>query len=300
MANIAVIDLGTNTFHLLIARANRDQSFEVLFKERKYVKLAEEGIDSIGERPFERGVAAMEYFGDVLSQYQVDQIKAVGTAALRTASNGGAFVDIVKRHTGIRIELIDGLQEAEYIYHGVNRAIPHTTDNFLIMDVGGGSVEFILANSNRLIWRKSFPIGVAVLYKSFHHSEPIDASEIGRLSAFLDQAMEPLANVLSESSVKYIVGSSGTFDVLGTLTGAQRFGCYMELDIPLFKPFYEEVIRLDLAGRLNHPVIPDTRADMIVVALILIARVLAIHPFEKIWVSEFAMKEGILSQLIVD
>ena len=140
----AIIDLGTNTFHLLVAEQQLDNSFKELYRKRYFVKLAEEGIETIGQASLQRGLVALQHFRQVIDELQVKKVKAIGTAALRTATNGPAFVQQVKEDFAISIELITGSQEAAYIHQGVAMAVPFQEENYLLMDIGGGSVEFII------------------------------------------------------------------------------------------------------------------------------------------------------------
>ena len=119
-----VIDLGTNTFHLLIIEKSSLGTSHEIARERIFIKLASEGIETIGAAPFQRGLKAMIRFSEILKEYQVSNIKAIGTAALRTASNGKDFVQLIFKKTGIQIELIDGTEEARLIYQGVKEAFP--------------------------------------------------------------------------------------------------------------------------------------------------------------------------------
>ena len=109
---LGVVDLGTNTFHLLIAEPNGQGGFRELFRYRQFVKLAEEGIQVIGDTPFQRGLLALEGIKAKLDEYGVDRVRAFGTAALRTASNGSEFIRQVRSNTGIEIQLISGDEEA--------------------------------------------------------------------------------------------------------------------------------------------------------------------------------------------
>ena len=161
----AVIDFGTNTFHLLIVEAREDGQFIELHRERIFVKLAEDGIERIGDKAFVRALQAMQRYREILDDYQVENIKAIGTAALRTALNGQEFIDTVWKNSKIKIHLIDGQEEARLIHLGVNQAVDIGNDTALIMDIGGGSVEFIISDKLGVKWADSFPIGVAVLFK---------------------------------------------------------------------------------------------------------------------------------------
>ena len=295
---LAVIDLGTNTFHLLIAEVEAKGTFHTIFKERKFIKLGEDGIKTIGLAPFDRGLEALVYFKTVLDKYEIKIVKAIGTAALRSASNGALFVAKAFDLTGIQIELISGDREANLIYKGVKLAVPQTLENSLIMDIGGGSVEFIFCNQKEIHWARSFPVGVAVLHKEFHHTNPISISEIEAIEAFLETHLGPMFAVLKEQAPSILLGASGTFDVLERiLVEKKETPSFSSFPVSEFYPLYNKFLQTTLEERLDMENLPSTRVDMVVVALILINTVLAKGPFSKIGVSAYAMKEGILAEL---
>ncbi len=295
----AVIDLGTNTFHLLVAEQQPYQAFTELHRQRFFVKLAEEGIETIGDAPIQRGLHALKTFRATLDQLGVTRVKAIGTAALRTATNGPAFIKTAKEKYGIHIELIDGNREAELIYKGTILAVPFEQKNYLIMDIGGGSVEFIIGNQDQMLWAQSFPIGVAVLFKKFHHSNPIKIDEINDLQTFLNSVLTPLYQALLQFPTTTLVGASGTFDVLEfILAKDQSYKNHAFVAVKDFAPLYQILIKSTEAERYAMKDIPDTRADMIVVAIILIEFILKKVGIEEIVVSNFALKEGVLSELM--
>ena len=299
MKQVAVIDLGTNTFHILIAEQLNDGTIQDVYRERKYVKLAEEGIEKIGTAPYQRGLNALIHFQKIIIKKKVSQVKAFGTAALRTASNGNAFIRDAKEKAGIQIELIPGSEEARLIHLGVVKAVQLGEDKGLIMDIGGGSVEFILADKNEVFWAESFPIGVAVLYKNFHHKEPISTKELQLLENHLNQLLEPLFSILKKHSSSCLIGASGTFDVLESILPLQRQNkLSATIDVKHFTPLYEKVIQMNLEERQDASSIPDTRSDMIVVAMVLIQYIIRKANIKKIMVSSYAMKEGILSEML--
>ncbi len=299
MRKYGVIDLGTNTFHLLIAQANENGGFEAIFRERHFIKLAEGGIHRIGEAPFERGLQAMQQFKKQLETHGVKAVQAIGTAALRTAENGPDFVRQVQKATGIRVELISGDREAELIHKGVMQAIPPVQERVLIMDIGGGSVEFIIADAEQVYWAQSFPVGVAVLWKKFHESDPISGTEIEATRQFLQQQLQPLQDVLEKYPTQVLVGASGTFDVLENILVKQKDSPHhSHLSAHEFPAFYNQIIPTTLTERLNMAGMPAERADMIVVALILLNHVLLTANIDSVIISAFAMKEGMLAELM--
>lgn len=298
--NIAVIDLGTNTFHLLIVRLgpSTELGFETVYRERVYVKLAEEGIEKIGKAAFNRGMKALKQFRKMLDKFETTEVAAIGTAALRTASNGAAFIQEALQHTRIDIQLINGDREADLIGKGVSLALPALgNEKILIMDIGGGSVEFIIKDCDQVYWSESFPIGVAILFKKFNFLGPLKDGEALPLQTFLRDRLSKLLPKLNEFKVDKLVGASGTFDVLdrfmSPLKGSDN---YSEFKIKDFYPTYNQLLQTSLEERLADPRIPKARAEMLIVALIMIKEVIAFSKVPSLIVSSFALKEGVISE----
>ncbi len=298
MKKNAVIDLGTNTFHLLVVRPNADGSFTELYRERKYIKLGENGVERIGDAPYLRGVKALLDFSELLKEYAVDDVRVFGTAALRTASNGAEFVTEIKEKTDLDITLISGDEEARLIYLGVRQAVSFDSGVGMIMDIGGGSVEFIIADEAKIYWAQSFPIGVSVLKNRFHKKEPISTLEIEHLRKYLSQTLEPLKEALKDKQVNNLIGASGTFDVLEMILIEEKLSdLHSELSVADFEPLYQEFVKTTLEERLQMSNLPNDRAEMIIVALILIDYIIQLAKIEKITISAYAMKEGMLAEM---
>ncbi len=298
MKRLAVIDLGTNTFHLLIAAFDEDGQLVVSQRERVFVKLAEDGIGIIKPMAFQRGIDALLLFKKTLSLHPPDRLKVFGTAALRTAKNGQEFIDKIFELTGITIDLISGAEEARLIYMGVKQVVDFNAQHQLIMDIGGGSVEFIIANNEGVKWSQSFPIGVAVLYHHFHKSEPISPTETAQLIKHLAAVLPPLTKALSQFPVNKLIGASGTFDVLEDKIVKQREHPHRSsITVENYLPIHHQIIQLDQIERLMLDDLPASRADMIVVALLLIKQVIDFAQIDEIVISSYAMKEGMLYEL---
>lgn len=300
MDKYGVIDLGTNTFHLLIVSVTPDGRLKELERKRIFVKLAEDGIHTIGPRPYQRGMEALQTYSKLLTQHNVSKVKAMGTAALRTASNGSSFIHDVKQSVGLDIEIIPGELEAEFIHNGVMQAVDFGAETGLIMDIGGGSVEFIIANSEEVFWAKSFPVGVAVLFNQFHRHDPITTEEIDTLNNYLESSLHPLIEELQHHQVVKLVGASGTFDVIRDFLAPlkQDHSHSAVVPVPTFYPFYKKITDSTLKERLQMEKLPESRAELIIVALILIHFILQKAPIKNIITSDYAMKEGILHQMI--
>lgn len=295
----AVIDLGTNTFHLLIVEPDGAGHFKEIYRKRIFVQLAEESIMRIGAAAFERGLAALREYRNALDEYGIQEVRAFGTAALRRAENSADFRAAIQQETGIEVQVIGGDEEARLITEGVRLAVPVNEKPMLIMDIGGGSVEFIIANRSEIFWAQSFPVGVAVLYNNFHESEPITEQEIANVHQFLDTQLHPLRMALQQYSVDALVGASGTFDVLeAMLIEVKEHPLYATIQAKDFYPIYKKIVHATLKERLNIEKLPAKRAELIVVALILIHYVLEQIEITDIIVSMYAMKEGMLVEML--
>lgn len=295
---VAALDLGTNTFHLIIAELENKTIKKVLTARQKHVKLGEGGINKgiITAEAFARGIAALTEFSSILATYQVEVAAAVGTAALRSAKNGPEFIRQVKEQTGIQIEIIDGDREASLIYEGVKQS-DDLLQNTLIMDIGGGSVEFIFANREQLLWKKSYPIGAAKLMATFHHSDPIIAEDINHIHAHLDNQLGELKLKAEEFEVKILIGSAGAFETFFALSAAtsraEKIAC-STFNKDKLKQVFEEIITSNHQERERNKNIIPVRVDMIVVASVLAQYIIERLAIETVKVSAYALKEGLL------
>lgn len=301
MSRLAVIDCGTNTFHLLIAEPNNNGGFTEVFRERRFIKLAEDGIQRIGDAPYQRALNTLIDYAKIITFHQVNSTRVSGTAALRTASNGPDLVAEVKEKTGLQIDIIPGKEEAQLIYKGVKQAIGPQQDRWMVMDIGGGSVEFIIVDESGVRWFDSFPVGVALLYKQLHQTEPISESEIETTRLFLRARLAELSLALSRYPVQHLVGAAGTFDVIADVLGKDCPTPYCaRVDLSGFNALYDRVLAANREERHAMTDIPDDRADMIVVALILVQVVIELADINTLTVSNFSMKEGMLATMLAE
>jgi exopolyphosphatase / guanosine-5'-triphosphate,3'-diphosphate pyrophosphatase len=296
---LAVIDLGTNIFTIKIVDQPLQGPYRVLHKESRFVKLAEDGIECIGPGPYSRALDVIIDYGRQLSYYQVEKYRAIGTAALRTASNGPTLMAQMEEYTGIQISMISGAEEARLIHWGVEQNVPLGKSPKLIMDIGGGSVEFIIANDREVFWAKSFLVGIALLRRQFHRQEPIAKEEIAALRAFLHENLQELAAALQQFQVDVLVGTSGTFDILASNYPLSKIGSDCNVvkaeAIELFLP---KILDKNQEQRANMREFPPSRSDMVVVAMLLIQFVHELAGVDKLWVTNFDLKEGLIREML--
>ena len=301
---LAIIDLGTNTFHLLIAAYGKD-GYRISHRERTAVKIGLGGInqDIIQEKGIERAILALKSFKGIIDQNSVSKIFAFGTSALRNAGNASDVIKKIKLTTNIDVRIISGDQEAEFIYKGVRSAMDLGTDPSLIVDIGGGSVEFIIANRAEIYWKKSIEIGAQRLLEKFQKHDPILPTEIVELNEYFEISLKELIQNLKKFNPQSLVGSSGTFDTLSEIHCVRNFLSIKDVDseTPLtlasFHSIYQEFIVKNRAERLLIPGMIEMRVDMIVVACCLIRFLLEQHAFRAVRVSTYSLKEGVLASI---
>lgn len=302
---IAVIDLGTNTFQLLLACADTHGHVKLLKRESVPVRLGE-GISSgaISPAAFERGIATLKQFRRLMNHAGATTTLAIATSATRSASNGGAFVEMALHEAGITIRVIDGMEEARLIHMGVCNALPLPQHQpVLLMDIGGGSVEFIVSQHNEILFMTSLNIGAARLLEALKPSDPISGTELAMLQAYIRQELRAIAAALhGKFNIQQLVGSSSTFKTLGLLHSHSA-------GIPInretlngytfpasdFQQLHERLLHSTRAERIAMEGMKRTRVEMIVCASTLVAMLLETVPtLQHITVSTAALREGVL------
>lgn len=302
---IAVIDCGSNTFNLLVAEANQ-AGWDIIFQSKLPVKLGSGGYENKLIKPdrFNRGIDAFFAHYTNTRNFGCEKVFAFATSAMREADNGNEFIEKAKELTGIVIEIIDGNREAELIYKGVEQTLASAGKPFLVMDIGGGSTEFIISDSTGIKWKQSFPLGVSRLFDKVQPSDPVSKEEIKSIRNILHEALLPLQDAIKQYQPQWFVGSSGSFDTLAELffhgqkVSLSEMKLQNEISLSAFPHIYEWLIRSSYRQRLEHPVIPAIRAEYMPLAVILMDYVLRLHKFDKMIHSAYSLKEGAMTEII--
>jgi len=298
----AIIDLGTNTFHLLIAEVTGDE-VAILKKLQIPVKIGEGGINNnqIAAVAFERGINGLALFRKELNIFGIKECVAYGTSAIRDASNGPNFIAQAQALFNIQIEVLSGNQEAELIYEGVKHSLELPNENVLVMDIGGGSVEFIIGKKDTILWKKSYSIGAARLIDRFHQTNPILDEEIVTLQSYLVHNIVELRDALQKYPARILIGSAGSFETLiDVLEKDLRYPTQnlsdhaCEIPLGAFVKFYDLMTSLTVNQRSALHGMADFRVEMIVVATILTDVVLKRFEMNRLIASRYSLKEGIL------
>lgn len=302
---LAVIDLGTNTCNLLIAETNQQQ-YTLLYQGKVGVKLGKGGINKNRLTPeaFERATQALKKHRETISQFGVDKVVTIATSAVRDAANKSDFEAHLLRETGLQLEIISGEREAELIFKGVRLAFVNLPDHTLIMDIGGGSNEFIETRNNQIFHKESFPLGMARALDQLPVSDPIKPNELESIERWFDTGMQSLWKQLDGKQVSQLIGCSGAFDTVADLIDSTAPGTKIRqqqiIELADFNRIADKVIYSTKAERDQMTGMEPLRVEMIVPALILIRLVIQKLGINKIIQTDYALREGILFEWIYD
>lgn len=299
----AIIDLGTNTFHILIFDGEK-----IIFKQSLAAKMGMGGINQgeITPEAIERSINVLKVFRENLNTYKVsdDKVFAFGTSALRSARNKDEVIARILEETQIAVKVIDGTEEASLIYDGVKQAV-NFEEVSMIVDIGGGSVEFIICNPERVLWMRSFEIGGQRLMEKFMKKDPIPQSEIGKMEQYFREILLPLTNAVHQYQPTVLIGSSGSFDTLNDMFYCKTTGDYppeniagFDYTMAEFGRAYEQLIFSTREERMKIAGMKELRVDMIVVAMVLIKFLLQTFGIQKIKISNYALKEGAMKRVL--
>jgi exopolyphosphatase/guanosine-5'-triphosphate,3'-diphosphate pyrophosphatase len=304
---LAVIDCGTNTFNLIIVELLDKKKYQRIYSSRVAVKLGEEAINKgfIAGAPFKRGIQAVQTFKQKCEEHEVAKILAFATSAIRDAANGKEFVKEIKDTQDIDISVIDGSREAELIYYGIREAVLLGNEVSLIMDIGGGSNEFILANNEEIFWKQSFNIGAARLLEKFKHSDPVTGEEVNEINGYLEQQLQPLFDAVKKNVPSGLIGSSGAFESIIEMIHGEFGGEPLHAGKTEYEPSLE--MHFKISGLVKSSTLEERkkikgllpiRFDMIVVSFIMVDFILRSFQLKKMRVSTYSLKEGALVEYI--
>lgn len=300
----AALDLGTNTFQ--IAVADKTRQAKLRYTEKVGVKLGRGGMNKRQILPasVEAAVKTLVHFQQVLASFGLKPADCltVGTSAFRNAENAPEVVGLIAQNTGFLVQIIDGEKEAELIFEGVKAsgALQRHKHN-LIMDIGGGSVEFILCKGLQPLWKKSFETGGLRLMEKAGFPDPLISEEQKKLSEYLRMEWKPLWAKLEGLYPIELIGCSGAFETFGTLHLASenkhsesQLPSAFRIPVRSFHAIKQKLYSCSLEKRLALIGMEPIRAEMIPYAALMIDLVLEYIPAQYFSASTFSLKEGIL------
>lgn len=303
---IAAIDLGSNSFHLIVAQVYPNASFETLASEKEVLRLADSVAveQRINPLTVQQAISTMTRFRSIADSLGVEEITAVATSAMREASNSQNVVSMIKDVTGIDVKVISGDEEARLIFLAIRKGVSIGSKPALALDIGGGSLEFMVGTQSSLSWVRSLKLGAARLSKEFITSDPISKKDIERLKDKINRTIDPVEKTIASFSPTQLIGSSGTLTALVKAASSGNFlssPSSNQLSASKEELFTlgEKLIKSSLSQREKIPGIDSRRAEIIVPGWLVLESVMERFGFEKLMISEWALREGLLLEAIL-
>lgn len=302
---IAVIDLGTNTCNLLVALYDH-KDYQILYQGKQAVKLGKKGIHKnlLTEEGLERAVKAIHQHQQTISAFDATEVIVIATSAIREATNKKWFQQQIKQKTGYELTIISGDKEAELIFKGVKLAFKILEDHTLILDIGGGSNEFILIENQQPLWKQSFPLGVARVVEQMPPSDPITEAEVLRISQWFDDGLSNLWERLKEVPVNTLIGCSGAFNTLTDLIdqtdAGTRARIQQEITVTDFNRICSMLMASTTEQRMAMKGMEPLRVEMIVPAILFIKLIVERIGIQRIYYTDFALMEGVLFERLME
>ncbi|MEZ4316117.1 MAG: Ppx/GppA phosphatase family protein [Myxococcota bacterium] len=299
---VAAIDVGTNSVHLLVADVGLDGSWTLVEKARKQVELGANGLSQnvIAPSAFERGLDAMLEFRDAARSLGVEDIHCAATSAVRESQNGEDWVHAVREHTGIRVRTITGREEGRLIYLGIRSDLDFSLGKVMLMDLGGGSTEFIVCDSERPTVIESLPLGHIRLADRFHRTDPMSKADYDALKSHIKAVLKPLVSSVKGKDFHTLVGTSGTLRTLAMMAtlargdGQPEHAHGLVLTRDDIDALVKKLRQTTFEGLLSIPGIDPRRQRTITAGALLVRQVMRAFDQASMITSERSLRDGLI------
>jgi exopolyphosphatase/guanosine-5'-triphosphate,3'-diphosphate pyrophosphatase len=302
MKTLGAIDIGTNSIKLLVANLEEDGSLEVLLREKAMVRLGSETLRTgrLSPAAIEAGASTVEHFVKLAEGSGAEAVRAVATCAVREASNSDDLVEAVRKRTGVRVEVISGEEEARLIHLALRSEFPARQDPLFLIDIGGGSTEFVISDGSHVLLTESLPLGVVRLADRFARNDPPSDKDVKAMKRAIRAVAKRAVEAVRKKGFKTCVGSSGTIQSLSLVHEAAILGREPSPTghRPLTRDGLKKVNRLlrrtTEKEKLRVPGLDPRRRDIAVPGGLLLAWILKRSGADAIVVGERGLREGLL------
>lgn len=300
---IAALDLGTNSFHLVVARHRGAQRFEVIAREKEMIRLGygANEMKHLSADAIDRAVASISRMSQIASSYKALHLRTVATSATREATNADQFLRLVRESTGVEIEVISGIEEARLIYLGILQAVPVFTERCLLIDIGGGSTELLIGERGETLAALSFKLGAVRLTERFFPSGFVASGSIDTCRDYISSVLSHFDDEIAEYGYETVVASSGTAETLARMIHARRGGnalrTYNKMEFTRAE-LHEVTAALcaatDSVTRARLAGLEASRADIAVAGALILEQIAERWEIAAITFSEAALREGVM------
>jgi len=295
---LAAVDLGSNSFHMVVARHSHGQ-LVIIDRLREMVRLAGGLSDSgrLDDTATERALRCLERFGQRLRAMQADSVRVVGTNALRRARRKRWFLERARAALGHPIEIISGLEEARLIYSGVAHTSPLSPDKRLVIDIGGGSTEVVIGEGFTPLLLQSLSVGCVGLCASYFEDGRISEKRFERARTAVRLELEPIQEAYRKLGWLQAFGSSGTVRVIADVVRRLNPDS-PRITVDNLRSLAERVILAGHVDELDLPEVDGERAPVFPGGLAILLEIVESLGIDRVRVAEGAMREGLLYDLM--
>lgn len=299
---IAALDLGSNSFHLIVADATGDGTLVGVLREKEMLRLgdvvAREG--RITGKAEEAALATLRRFKALADTAGAREIVACATSAIREAANRDELVERIANETGIAVQVISGDTEARLIFSAVRASVLLEPAPALCLDLGGGSLEVTVGDVNGLRYAASVPLGVARLTAQVVRDDPPSRRDLRRLGERIDEVLEPVVVAVAGHEPKLLVGTSGTLTDLAAAAVNRRTGALppslnqLEVSRDELEDLHGALVTSTTAQRQRITGMDARRAPVVVAGSVLILRAMTAFRLDRMRIGTWALREGML------
>ncbi len=304
---LAAIDIGTNSFHLVIAEVNTESgNFKILGREKEIVRLGSGSTDMkyLSPDAISRGIETLKRFKGLADSAEAP-LRAIATSAVREAKNQNEFISRAHDEAGVKIEIASGYEEARFIYLGILQALPVFDKRILLIDIGGGSTEFLIGQKREVYYDNSLKLGAIRFTQKFFDPDKTDSKDVKECRKYIQGIMNPVTRQIKNYAFDTVVGSSGTIVSIGSMINMMRGGS-PEAKMNNFTFTKDELYKLiekitdakTLKQREKIPGLDPQRADIITAGTLILEQIFKELKLKELTISDFALREGIILDTI--
>ncbi|MBS3029589.1 MAG: Ppx/GppA family phosphatase [Dolichospermum sp. DET50] len=304
---IAAIDIGTNSLHMVVVEIEATlPSFTIIAREKETVRLGDRNLITGELKPevMSKAIACLGRFKTLAHSLGVDSIVAVATSAVRESPNGKDFLHQVETEVGLSVDLISGPEEARRIYLGVLSGMEFNNKSHIIIDIGGGSTELILGDSEEPRSLTSTKVGAVRLTGELVKSDPISESEFKYLQAYargmLERAVEEIQGKLKIGDSPQLIGTSGTIETIATIHAREKLGLVpstlngYQFSLQDLRTWVNRLRKMTNVERGAIAEMPEKRSEVILSGAVILQEAMTLLGVESLTVCERSLREGVI------
>ncbi|HVA74678.1 MAG TPA: Ppx/GppA phosphatase family protein [Acidimicrobiales bacterium] len=299
---IGAIDLGSNSFHLLVADTSGPGKLRPVAREKKALRLGDlvARYGSISDVAADEAVLTVRQLRNRAISSGAHFVFAAATSAFRDAPNGREVLDRIELETGVHVKLIDGCEEGRLVFEAVQSSVDLADEPVVCLDLGGGSLEIVVGNQDEILWSASLPLGVARLRAQLLSSDPPDPQQGRRLSEHVTQVITSKAGPAFGFRPRLMVGAGGTFRSIGRMVASERNSTIpasingMVIDRSELLAVSERLHRLTADMRRQLPGIGRRRSELAPAGALIVLAALEVFGHDQITVAEWTLREGLI------